>query len=139
MNRAIQQTLGTRYALSLLVEAQVRSGAIAEARAVLEEGLAASSEERIEKSALLHLRAELLAREGSPEAEASFREAIALARRQGAKMYELRATTSLARWLTKGGRVAEARRMLARLYASFTEGFDTRDLVEAKALLEELA
>src|SRR5262249_31931267 len=63
-----------------------------------------------------------LAREGSPEAEASFREAIALARRQGAKMYELRATTSLARWLTKGGRVAEARRMLARLYGLVHRG-----------------
>jgi len=53
-------------------------------------------------------------------------------------MYELRATTSLARWLTEGGRVAEARRLLAPLYAWFTEGFDTRDLREAKGLLEEL-
>ena len=98
-----------------------------------------ASEEGFEKPALLHLRGELLAREAIPEAEATFREAIALARRQGARMYELRATTSLARWLTEGGRVAEARTLLAPLYASFTEGFDTRDLIEAKALLEELA
>ena len=104
-----------------------------------EEGLAALSEEWIGRAPLLHLRGELLAREDGPAAEASFREAIALARRQGARMYELRATTSLARWLTEGGRVTEARRLLAPLYASFTEGFDTRDLMEARALLEELS
>jgi len=137
MQRAIQQSLGVGYALSCLAEAHARSGAIREARAVLEEGLAVSEEE-IYKPPLLHLQGELLAREGRPEAEASFRAAIELARRQGARMHELRAATSLARWLTEGGRVAEARRLLAPLHAWFTEGFDTRDLVEAKALLDEL-
>ncbi|TMA72506.1 MAG: hypothetical protein E6J77_25275 [Deltaproteobacteria bacterium] len=149
MLREMQHGLTLGYALGLLAEAQTRSGAISEARAALEEGFAVASEEGFEKPALLHLRGELLAREAIPEAEATFREAIALARRQGARMYELRATTSLARWLTgqvprervgprEGGRVAEARTLLAPLYASFTEGFDTRDLIEAKALLEEL-
>jgi class 3 adenylate cyclase/predicted ATPase len=137
--RATQHGVALAHALGLLAEAQARSGAISDARAVLEQGLAALSEDWFAKPALLHLRGELLAREGGPEAEASFREAIELARRQGARMYELRATTSLARWLTDGGSVAEARRLLAPLYASFTEGFDTRDLVEAKVLLEQLA
>jgi hypothetical protein len=112
--------------LGLLAEAHARSGAIAEARAVLEEGLAALSEELVHKPALLHLRGELLAREGNPEAEASFREAIALARSQGARMYELRATTSLARLLRDQRRRAEARDVLAPVYGWFTEGFDTR-------------
>jgi class 3 adenylate cyclase/predicted ATPase len=139
MLRATQHGVYLAHALGLLAEAQARSGAIAEARAVLEQGLTALSEEWFEKPALLHLRGELLAREGRPEAETSFREAIELARRQGAKMYEIRATTSLARWLADRGHVAEARRLLAPLHASFTEGLETRDLIEAKALLEQLA
>ena len=64
--------------------------------------------------------------------------ALAMANRQGAKAYELRVATCFGRWLCRNGRAAEARALLAPLYAWFTEGFDTRDLVEAKALLEEL-
>ena len=56
----------------------------------------------------------------------------------GSKAYELRATTSLARLLAKQGKRAEARTMLAEIYGWFTEGFDTADLKDAKALLEEL-
>ena len=55
-----------------------------------------------------------------------------------AKAFELRATTSLARLLASQGRRDEARAMLAEIYHWFTEGFDTRDLIEAKTLLEEL-
>ena len=62
-----------------------------------------------------------------------------IARRQEAKTFELRAATSLARLWQRQGKRDAARALLAPLYASFTEGFDTRDLVEAKALLEELA
>src|SRR5262249_27566725 len=134
MLRTMQYGLTLGFALSLLAEVQAQSGAIADARAALEEGLAALSEEDIFKPALLDLRGQLLAREGSPEAEASFREAIELARRQGAKMYELRATRGLARWLTDGGRVAQARRLLAPLYASFAGGFATPDLREAEVV-----
>ena len=54
------------------------------------------------------------------------------------KAYELRVATRLARWLRDHGRAAEGRGLLAPLYAWFTEGFDTVDLIEAKALLEEL-
>ena len=72
-------------------------------------------------------------------AEADFREAIALAQKMSAKSWELRAATSLARLLRDTGRLDEARAMLAEIYNWFTEGFDTADLKEAKALLEELS
>jgi predicted ATPase len=73
------------------------------------------------------------------EAEECFLKAIEIARRQQAKSLELRATMSLARlWKTQGKR-AEARKMLAEIYGWFTEGFDTADLKDAKALLEELS
>jgi predicted ATPase len=67
-----------------------------------------------------------------------FREAIALAQRIGAKAWELRATMSLARLLDKQGERDNARAMLADIYVWFTEGFDTADLKDAKALLDEL-
>jgi len=72
------------------------------------------------------------------QAEQSFRTAIEVARRQSAKSWELRATTSLARLLDKQGKRDEARAMLVEIYNWFTEGFDTADLKDAKALLEEL-
>ncbi len=71
-------------------------------------------------------------------AESDFREAIVLARRMDAKAFELRSTTSLARLLANQERRVEARATLASIYAWFTEGFDTADLKEAKALLDEL-
>jgi predicted ATPase len=71
-------------------------------------------------------------------AEADFREALALAQKMGAKAYELRATTSLARLLASKGRREEAHSMLAEIYNWFTEGFDTMDLKDAKSLLDEL-
>jgi tetratricopeptide (TPR) repeat protein len=73
------------------------------------------------------------------EAEACFQSGIEIARDQSAKSPELRATTSLARLLAKQGRRAEARTMLAEIYSWFTEGFDTADLKDAKALLDQLA
>ncbi|HJY81248.1 MAG TPA: adenylate/guanylate cyclase domain-containing protein [Candidatus Binatia bacterium] len=73
------------------------------------------------------------------EAEACFQRAIEIARRQQAKSLELRAVTNLSRLWQQQGRKEEARRMLAEIYGWFTEGFDTKDLQEAKALLEELA
>jgi predicted ATPase len=72
------------------------------------------------------------------EAEESFRKAIDVARCQSAKSWELRATMSLARLLAQEGRRDEARTMLAEIYNWFTEGFDTADLKDAKALLDEL-
>jgi predicted ATPase len=72
------------------------------------------------------------------EAEACFHKAIEIARQQQAKSLELRAVTSLARLSQQQGRKDEARQTLAEIYGWFTEGFDTKDLQEAKALLEEL-
>ena len=73
------------------------------------------------------------------EAEACFYKAIEIARRQSAKSLELRAVMSLARLWRQQGKKTEARQMLAEIYDWFTEGFDTADLQEAKALLEELS
>jgi predicted ATPase len=74
-----------------------------------------------------------------PDAEVAFRNAIDTARRQSTKSWELRAATSLARLLRHQGKRDEARRTIAEVYEWFTEGFDTLDLKEAKALLEALA
>jgi len=72
------------------------------------------------------------------EAEACFHEAINIARRQGAKSLELRAVMGLSRLWQRQGKKKKARQMLAEIYGWFTEGFDTKDLQEAKTLLREL-
>ena len=76
---------------------------------------------------------------GKDEAEAFFLKAIEIARRQQAKSLELRAVVSLTRLWQSQGKREEARQMLGEIYSWFTEVFDTKDLQEAKALLEELA
>src|SRR4029453_9245599 len=73
------------------------------------------------------------------EGQTAFEEALRVSRRQQAKAYELRAATSLARVWGEEGRRAEARDLLAPVFGWFTEGFDSADLTEAKALLNELA
>ena len=73
------------------------------------------------------------------EAETCFRQAIDVARNQSAKSLELQAVMSLCRLLQKQGKPEEARKLLAEIYGWFTEGFDTADLQEAKALLEALS
>ena len=73
------------------------------------------------------------------QAEACFHQALAVARRQQAKSWELRAATSLGRLWQQQGKRAEAYELLAPTYGWFTEGFETADLQEAKALLAELA
>jgi predicted ATPase len=72
------------------------------------------------------------------QAEACFQQALAIARRQHAKSWELRAATSLSRLWQQQGKRAAARELLAPIYGWFTEGFDTADLQEAKVLLAEL-
>jgi predicted ATPase len=73
------------------------------------------------------------------QAQAHFERAVAIARAQQAKSWELRAATSLARLWRDHGKRQQARDLLAPVYGWFTEGFDTSDLKEAKALLDELA
>jgi predicted ATPase len=92
-----------------------------------------TKEERIPVAPLSTLR---IATEA--EAEACFHEAISIAQKQRAKSLELRATISLARLWQQQGKRAEAHRKLAKIYKWFTEGFGTRDLQDAKALLHEL-
>jgi predicted ATPase len=70
--------------------------------------------------------------------EACFHRAIALSQRQRAKSWELRAATSLAHFLRDQGKRAEARRLLAQVYGCFEEGFDTLDLQEARAFLDDM-
>jgi hypothetical protein len=82
--------------------------------------------------------AQRLASNTQAETEECFLKAIETARQQQAKSWDLRATMSLARLWQQRGKTAEARQMLAGVYGWFTEGFDTADLKEAKALLEEL-
>jgi predicted ATPase len=84
-------------------------------------------------------KGELLLRQGYAEAaEDLYRKALSIAKEQEAKLWELRAAASLARLRRDQGRHSEARDLLAPVYGWFTEGFDTPDLKEAKALLDEL-
>jgi predicted ATPase len=80
-----------------------------------------------------------LASSGADQAEACLRRAIEVARAQDAKLWELRSATSLARLWADQGKRSQARDLLAPVYDWFTEGFDTPDLKDAKALLDELA
>src|SRR5262249_52083010 len=87
------------------------------------------------------LQGTLLLRQAVPDAahaEACFQQALAIARRQQAKSWELRAAVSLSRLWQQQGKCGEARELLTPIYSWFTEGFDTLDLQEAKALLEVL-
>ncbi|MGA7873993.1 MAG: AAA family ATPase [Candidatus Binatus sp.] len=124
--------------LSLLGEAQVLDGKLDEALGTFENALQANPEEIIFRPHILTCRGELRLKLGQTEpAEADFREAIALAQKMSAKAFELRAATSRARLLTKQGKRDEARALLTEIYNWFTEGFDTADLKDAKALLDE--
>ena len=89
---------------------------------------------------LYRVKGELMLLQGAAASavEACFHQALEIARRQGAKSYELRAATSLSRLLHTQGKAAAARTLLSEVYIWFTEGFDTADLQEAKTLLDEL-
>jgi hypothetical protein len=123
-----------------LAQAQAAEGTVIEALETVEQALLESADELFIRPATFWLRGELRLKHGQVQpAEADFREAVALSRRMGAKMFELRAIMSLARLLAQQQRCDEAYTMLAEIYNWFTEGFDTADLREAKALLDELA
>jgi tetratricopeptide (TPR) repeat protein len=127
-----------------MAEAYLASGRVRVGVATVEEALALSlrTGTQVLDAELLRLKGELLSLAGASDATEALeflRGAIAVARRQGAKSWELRATTSLARLLTEQGRREEARAMLGEIYNWFTEGFDTADLKDAKVLLDELS
>jgi predicted ATPase len=153
--------LNQSYCLALLAEAYGRMEHAEEGLSVLAEALAKADKtgERHYEAELYRLKGELslkakqvkisqdksevtnpqpLTPNSQAEAEGCFWKAIEIARRQQAKSWELRATISLARLWQQQGKKAEAHQMLVKIYSWFTEGFDTKDLQEAKALLEEL-
>jgi len=132
------------YYLALLAEASAQVGQTTEGLEALAEALATLPKSGVRwwEAELHRLRGELLLQHAGAqpgEAEACFQEALTVARRQQAKSLELRAAMSLARLWQRQGRRAEARELLAEVYGWFTEGFDTTDLQEARALLEALS
>jgi predicted ATPase len=141
--RATEAQVGRSGNLCMLAEACMKTGRLDDASDALTEALAvADQHEEHHGDAEIHrLRGELaLKKEGSNVAAAQrcFERAIEVAQKQSAKSFELRATMSLARLLAQQGHRREPRAMLAEIYGWFTEGFDTADLKDAKALLEEL-
>jgi class 3 adenylate cyclase len=132
------------YVKAALAEAEALDGNLDGALAVVEECLAQIeqpwSQERLWLAEVLRIKGWILALMGrNAEAEATLRNSVTCARAQRAKSWELRSATTLARLLAKGGRREEARDLLAPIYAWFTEGLDAKDLVEAKAFLDELS
>ena len=127
--------------LQTLAEAQQAVGQLAEARGTISTALAIAAQtgEFREDADLHRLDGDLLLATGgsADEAAARYQRALAIAREQGARSFELRAATSLARLWRDQGKRTEARDLLAPVYGWLTEGFDTRDLQDAKALLEE--
>jgi predicted ATPase len=131
--------LGVTAFLTRLAEAQALDGKIDDALITIEEALQANLEELAFRPNALTCRGELRLKVGQAElAEGDFREAISLAQKMQTRAWELRATMSLARLLLSQVHREEARAMLATIYNWFTEGFDTADLIDAKALLDEL-
>jgi predicted ATPase len=141
------EATGTRVAtpfdLILLAETLAFAGKIEEGLATLDDASAAAAVYGVRcwDAEIHRWRGELTARLPHPDpakAEDSFRAALAIAREQGTRGYELRAATSLARLWGKQDRRGDVRDLLAPVYGSFTEGFDTADLKEVKQLLDEL-
>jgi tetratricopeptide (TPR) repeat protein len=133
--------IGAPSAFAILAEAQQATGHLAAAQGTVAAALGAAQTGQPLSDADLHrLDGDLLLATGGPAEEAATRyhRALAIAREQGARSLELRAATSLARLWRDQGKRAEARDLLAPVYGWFTEGFDTRDLIDAKALLEDL-
>jgi predicted ATPase len=161
-HRATGAELWRSYHLALLAEAYGKTGQVEEGLTALAEALAVIDKngERHYEAELYRLKGELTLQklsvassqlsvtnpqsltpnpQAEAEAEACFLKAIEIARQQQAKSLELRATTSLARLWQQQGKQKDAHQMLVEIYGWFTEGFDTADLQEAKALLEELS
>ena len=141
---ATGQGLARPLCLILLAEAAGHAGQVNEGLRLLAEALVAL--EASGRGDLLveayRLQGEFLLRQAIPDAtqaEACFQQALALARRQQAKSWELRAALSLGRLWQRQSKRAEAYDLLVPIYGWFTEGFDTADLQEAQALLEALA
>jgi class 3 adenylate cyclase/predicted ATPase len=148
--RATGAEMGYSYFLALLADGYRQTGETDAGLGVVDEAMemVSRSGEHCYEAELHRIKGHLLLGASSDrsgdatraeEAEACFHQAIAVARRSGARSFELRAVLSLARLWQCQGKAADARRVLAEVYGSFAEGFDTADLREAKALLDALA
>ena len=136
------------YFLTMLAECQWKSGDVEGGQRTIEEAVAIvdTAGERFYEAEVHRVKGTVLPGASSgdervhrDEAQACFLKAIAVARAQGARSLELRAASSLARLWQRAGRIAEARQVLSEVFDTFTEGFDTRDLREARELLDALA
>ena len=135
--------------LCFLAEAYATAGRFEEGLAAVAEAIAIVEKtgQRYNEAALHRLKGELVLRrsgvEAEPaiqmEAEECFRKSIEIARLQEAKLFELRAVTSLSRLWEQQGKKEQARQMLAQIYGWFSEGLDTKDLIDAKVLIEQLS
>jgi predicted ATPase/type II secretory pathway predicted ATPase ExeA len=140
--------MGTSTFLALLAEAQMASNQIPQSLTSIHDGLAISVQNkesyydaelyRLRGEALLRVTSRKMKKQHSVDGEISLQRAVVIARDQKAKSFELRATLSLCRLWQKSGKEKNAKRMLAKIYGRFTEGFDTPDLKAAKILLDEL-
>jgi class 3 adenylate cyclase/predicted ATPase len=141
--RATGSALGAAAVIVGLASSYLKAGLADKALSAAEQALSVIEQTgaRMSAAELCRLKGEALLSRGAPfdsQAQACFEQAITIARQQEARSWELRAVMSLARLLAQRGRRDEARAMLAEIYGWFTEGFDTPDLRDAKALLEEL-
>ena len=140
--RATGAEIKVPYYLGLLAEAHRRANRIADGMSLLNEAmeLVERTDERWYEAELYRLMAEaLITKSDRHDAERWLCRALRTAQKQGARLWELRAATSVARLWRDQGKRTDARDLLAPIYRCFTEGFDTRDLKEATALLAELA
>jgi class 3 adenylate cyclase/predicted ATPase len=142
--RATGAEITRPYYLALLAEAHGVMGQPAAGLTALAEALTLTdrTSERWYEAEIYRLKGELLLQQSSDnstEAESCFFHALDIARNQQAKSFELRASTSLARLWHQQGKRQEAHDLLAPVYNWFTEGFDTADLIDAQALLDELS
>jgi hypothetical protein len=138
---------GETFLFAILAAARQKARRLVEARALMEQvkGRVAATSQRLHEPEIYRFDAELVLAEagdasrapvaGRDRAEASLRSAIECARRQGARTLELRSMTALARLCRRGSKARRTRAELAEQLGSFTEGFDTADLIEARALL----
>jgi predicted ATPase len=142
-HRAAWSEFALPYCLAALAEMYGKVGQPAKGLTLLVEAREAvvKSGERVWDAEILRLTGEMLLMQDNDESQARghFQEAIEVARGQSAKSLELRAKISLSRLLQMQGNREAARRMMAEIYNWFTEGFETQDLVEAKALLKALS
>ena len=142
--RSTGASVSVSYFLSVLGKVNARLGRLDEARRCIDEAAAGveATGERWHEADIQRTAGEIALMSSEPDAakaQAHFERALEVARAQRARSWELRAATSLARLWRDQGQRAEARDLLAPVYDWFTEGFDTRDVKEARALLGELA